>query len=371
MLKVVEITGEPFLFGGQEQFIMNLVQYMNRQDLVIDVLTPYQCENQSFQHLIEKKGGQVTALDLPFAPGKSRKFLFREVYEALKGKKYDIAHIHSGSVSALAYLSKAARAAGIKRILVHSHCTGEKTLKHAAAKAIFGNVIKKNATDYLACSYQAGEMKYPARIVRERLIVIHNGIPVSKFQYNADIRVQVRNRLEIGDNTFVVGHVGRFSYQKNHSFLIKVFNDFRNEIKDSCLLLVGDGELLADVQEQIKRLNLEKRVVIVGNVNNPEDYYQAMDLFLFPSFFEGLGYVMLEAQAAGLPCIASDAVPESVILSERAYRLSLNDKDQWIQKMKENMRAIRMDSRKILKEAGYDIDYTIKQIESLYQIHKE
>ena len=175
-MRIIEITGEPILHGGQERFIASLVQEIGGEGCRMDVLTPYECDNEAFRGLVQEKGGEVTALELPFQPGKSRKLLLKPALDFLRGKGYDIAHIHSGSVSGMAYLAQAAKRAGIRRIIVHSHSTGYPSLKHEAIRFLFGLRMKGCVTDYLACSEKAGKVKYLPSVVRNRLAVIPNGI---------------------------------------------------------------------------------------------------------------------------------------------------------------------------------------------------
>ena len=370
MAKVIEILGEPVQHGGQEKFLEYILSYMDSNKYRIDVLTPYFCDNTVFSNLVESRGGRIIEFHQDFNPGQSRYTIYRPLLEFLQKENYDVAHIHSGSVSVLALGAKAAKKAGIKKILVHSHCTGNKNLKHALVKLIYGKIIQHNATDFLACSYQAGEMKYPQSVLKNKLVVVANGIEIEKYKLNKEIRMKQRDLLGIPQDAFVIGHVGRFSYQKNHQFLIDVFNEIQKIIPNSYLLLVGEGELMEQIKDQVHFYNLDNKVIFTGSVDNVQDHYQAMDVFLFPSNFEGLGYVLLEAQAAGLPCIASTAVPEDVILSEVAIAIDLAEKKEWVQKAIEYRNAKCVNNDEAIRNAGYDINHTITQIKAIYSREK-
>lgn len=366
ILRVLEITGEPILHGGQEKFIQNLIENIDHSNLIIDVLTPYYCENDAFVQTVKNGGGTCYELKLPFLPGKSRHSLMTPIYEFLKRNYYDAVHVHSGSTSVLAYGAKAARRAGIKNIVVHSHVTGITSLKQKMVRFVMGNVVAMNATSFLACSYEAGVAKYPDRIVKNKFKVINNGVNIDKYQYDRMKRNLIRNKYNINDNEYVIGHVGRFSEQKNHEYLISLFDEVHKQISNSRLLLVGDGELKQEIVLNVKKMGLEDSVVFAGNVDNAEDYYQAMDVFVLPSKWEGLPFVIVEAQAAGLPCLVSACTPEAACMSSGMKRLSLEDFTSWIDECIGMRDTDREDNSEKIRLAGYDIRVTAKQIRNLY-----
>lgn len=365
-IRIIEITGEPILHGGQEKFLSNLIEKIDYSGIDIDVLTPYVCDNTFFRELVQSKGGKVFELNLKFNPGKSRRLLFKPILSFLKDNKYDVVHVHSGSISVLAYVALASKKAGVKKVVVHSHSTGVPSLKHSFIRFFFGFIIKNNATDFLACSKDAGIMKYPRGIVDNNLIVIKNGIDIGSYKYDPDKRESKRRELGIGEDVFVIGHVGRFSHEKNHEFLIKLFFEFHNNNPNSMLLLVGDGELINIIKENVRQLNLNKSVVFTGNVDNVQDYYQAMNIFLLPSLYEGLPYVTLEAQANGMPCVLSTGVPEDAVISDCVTRLSLDDIQLWYDTILKYDDNEPIDNTDKIKMAGYDIVSTAEQVKKIY-----
>ena len=366
MIRVIEITGEPLLHGGQERFITNLLENIDYTDLNIDVLTPYISDNAYFTELVESEGGRVSELNLDFNPGASRRLLLEPITDFLRDKRYDAAHIHSGSVSALAYMALAAKRAGIKKIIVHSHSTGVPSLKHTFIRFVFGFILKACATDFLACSAEAGRMKYPQSVTKNRLKVIKNGINIEDYKRNDAIRKVVRNSLGIGEGCFVIGHVGRFSKEKNHSFIIDLFADVREKIPDSALLLLGDGELFDEIKEKTERLALSDRVFFTGNVDNVQDYYQIMDLFILPSLYEGFSFVTLEAQASGLPCLVSTGVPTDVIIGNNTERIDLDNYSEWLNKTIAYRGVGFEDNYEKIISSGFDIKVTADIIRALY-----
>ncbi len=310
--------------------------------------------------------GNIYELGLTFRPGQSRKLLYEPVKRFLNDHSYDVVHVHSGSISVLAYVAKAARSAGINKVIVHSHATGIPSIKHKAIRFLFGFMLRTNATDFLACSIEAGKMKFPHDIVKHKLVVIKNGINIANFRFCSSKRKMIRKTLGIAEDTFVLGHVGRFSKEKNHNFLIEVFDKVHEQIPNSKLLLVGAGELANDIRAKVKELGLKESVIFTGNVDNVQDYYQAMNVFLLPSIYEGLSFVTLEAQATGIPCVISTGVPEAAKIAKNVYRMDLADKQGWINNVINLKNEHPLDNSVAIHQAGYDIKDTSKQIRTLY-----
>ena len=363
-MNILEITGEPILHGGQENFIYNILENINNTSFNIDVLTPYYCDNNRFKALISEKKGKVYELNLDFRPWKSRKLICKPVLEFLKKKNYDLIHIHSGSISVLAYEAQAAQKAGIKKIIVHSHSTGEKGLKHTMIQTAFSPLLKKYPTHYLACNKEAGEMKFP-KSVQPKVQIIKNGINLNRFTRNQDIGNELRAKYGIPKDAFVVGHIGRFTIEKNHSFLIDCFESINRKIYDSYLVLVGEGELQAEMKAKAKKLGLNDKVIFTGVVDNPYDYYNVFNYFVLPSIYEGFPFVTLEAQANGLPCLISTGVPETVMLTKYVKRLDLNT-EKWAEFLVNNSSSGIQDNMDCLKEQGFDIAESAKIIERIY-----
>lgn len=369
MIKVLEVFGEPISNGGQESFVINVIQNMDRSGMQIDLLTPYYCDNANYQAAVQRWNGRVFELGLSFAPGKSRKKLLAAVYQFLKKNRYDVVHVHSGSISVLAYVSLAARLAGVQKIIVHSHCAGEKkTLKHCIIKTAAAPMLSLCPMKHCACSTVAGEYKYPSWIVKHRMKLIKNGVDLDVFRYDAERSAEMRRELGISKNTWVVGHVGRFSSQKNHSFLIKVFAALHQRNTDSVLLLIGNGDLMPEAQRQVHQMGLDSSVIFVGNVSNVWDYMQVMDVFVLPSKFEGLPIVMVEAQAAGVAVVASDAVTKETGLVDQVRFISLDAPlDDWVSAVENAASTPRFDEAERIRSKGFDIHSTAAEVRMLYK----
>lgn len=366
-MNILEITGEPIGTGGQEMFIINVLRHINMKDLKIDLLTPYYCENEIYREEVVNKGGQVYCIGLPFAPGGFRWNIMKPLNRFLKVNRYDVVHIHSGSTSMLMLCSLVARWNGIKKIIVHSHCTGYvKSMKYYLLKMLTYPVLRFIPSDYCACSVEAGMWKFPMRIVKTKLQVVKNGIDLTKFHMNNEKRMEYRSLLNIADGTIVIGHVGRFSFVKNQEFLIEVLSLVKQQNIDVKLMLIGTGETLHEIRDLVKAKDLENEVLFVGAIPNVYDYMQAMDVFAFPSRWEGLGIVGIEAQAVGLPVIASDVIPKEMKLVDSVSFLSLNCPEKWADCMVKTAFHIRRDSIEIIKNQGYDIINTAEVVRAIY-----
>lgn len=365
-MRVAEITAEPIVHGGQERFILNLLKHITARDIEIDVVAPYFCNNKNFEETLTARGGKLIKLGLDFAPGKSRKNLLKPVSNVLREGGYDVAHIHSGSISALAYCALAAHRAGCRQILVHSHCTGILSLKHSMIRIAFAPLLKLFPTNWLACSRKAGEDKFPRSIVNKKLIVIKNGIELEQFQRDNELGQKVRKELGIARDAFVIGHVGHFSPQKNHSFLIDVFAEVHARKPESCLVLVGEGALKKMIADRVDALGLKHCVYFIGVTDNVSSYYNAMDCFAFPSLFEGLSYVLVEAQANGLPCLMSEGLTDEAVFNSNIIKLSLQ-KELWIEKLLKAESFDRIEDQNAIVKAGFSARETAKTVETLYR----
>ena len=365
-MKVLEVFGEPISHGGQESFVFNVLQHMDLSDLEIDVLTPYHCDNEHYRKILEDLNGHLYALDIPFTPGKSRGNIFVPLKSFLQEKDYDVVHIHSGSISILALAALAAKICKIKTIVVHSHCAGErKTIKYRLTKAAMTPLLDRCPTDYCACSVEAGKWKYSTKIIK-KLVVLKNGVDLDKFCFSEKTRKQMRMDLGLDNEDFVIGHVGRFSYQKNQEYIIDLLKLIKPIIPRSKVLFIGSGETMEQIKLIVKENGQEDDVLFVGNVNNVQDYLQTMDLFVLPSRYEGLPIVGVEAQAAGLHVITSTNVSKEMDITSQVEFIPLENIEKWVNAIEENRNGIRMNTRARIIQAGYDINTTAIELKKIY-----
>lgn len=367
-MRVLEVFGEPVASGGQESFIFNVLKNIDRTDLVLDFFTPYFCSNEEYLQLIEVCGGKLICAGLPFLPGKSRRNIIQPLRECLSRSRYDAVHIHSGSTTVLAYGAYAAHLCRVPNIIVHSHCTNIDNLKYRLTKRYAAYFFRRYPTAFCACSYEAGEAKFPPHILREQLQVINNGIDLDRFAFRQDVRAEYRRKLEIGESAILVGHVGRFSEQKNHRFDLEILRELKHLSPGTefQLLWIGEGELDAELRRLTKETGLEDSIIFQGVVSNVNDYLQAMDVFILPSLFEGLGIVGVEAQAAGLPVFASNSVPKALGLTESVRFLPLDSAELWARQILDNCHERKPENTQALASKGYSIRDTAAAVRALY-----
>lgn len=370
MRRILEFTGEPIGTGGQEMFIVNMLRHI-KGDFCIDWLTPYDCTNSLYRSEIEGRGGEVSCFGLPFNPGGLRFNILMPLYKNLKRKKYDVIHIHSGSMLVLAGASLVARLAGVEKIIVHSHSTGfKKDLRYRLLKIFSSVFLSFCPTDYCACSKIAGEWKFPQRVVDQKMIILKNGIDLKKFSPNVVKRNEIRKSLGVGNDVCLLGHVGRFSYVKNQDFLISIMCRLKKHCHSKWkLLLVGEGETLDKCIDLVKFNDLTNDIFFVGWKSNVFDYMQAMDMFLFPSRWEGLGMVAMEAQAVGVPVIASNKVPEEMKIVKDVFFLPIEDnEEEWVNKIKEitEKKGTICNNVETMKSNGYDVEDAAIILQKLY-----
>ena len=355
-------------FGGIESFLFNHYQYMDTERVRFDFLT----QNRALKDAEQYRNFQYEVHLLPTTADKNRDLFVRQVREIF-GNHYDVLHLNNCFWTGF-LLEELAREAGIRKVIVHSHSTfidepdakrrEELYRRHEEVKKAFSTEL---ATDFWACSQMAADWLFGPQIPGDRIRIIKNAIEVEKYRFDAEKRAQLRKELNLED-ALVLGTSGRLSYQKNHSFLIDVFSKFHQNHPKSKLLITGDGELREDLAKQVSGSHLEKDVLLLGWKNNVEDYLQAMDLFLLPSRFEGLGIAAVEAAASGLPCIVSDQVPKDVAFAENIWHRPL-DAAVWTCAL-EQLAAQPCDREsgcETVRMAGYDIRQQARVLEDLYR----
>lgn len=367
-MRVLEAFGEPISYGGQESFVMNVLENMDREGIITDLLSPYFCDNSGIEEKIRLWGGEVYALGCSFNPGKLRNNTASPIRSFLKDHHYDVIHIHSGSNSMLAILARLASEAGIPKIIVHSHCTGKAGPKHFASKIITGRALKKYPSVYCSCSREAGEWRFPRRICQSELNIINNGIDVERFRYDEAVRNEMRSGLGLDKNTFLIGCVGRLAYQKNQGFLLEVLHSIvknGTDGQDRRLIFIGDGEDRSMLEEKAADLGIRDKVIFTGAVANVQDYLQALDLAAMPSRYEGLAIAVIEEQASGLEILVSEAIPESAAVTDGITFLPAGDKHLWAQAiLKEHGRHPEQADQ--VAANGYSIRETASIVRKLY-----
>lgn len=309
---------------------MNLYNNVDRKKVQFDfVVTPE--ERKGLYEQVEKLGGRVFVC--PQYTGKNH-FAYCKWWDSFfkEHPEYHVIHGHVRSTASI-YL-KIAKKNGLVTI-AHSHSTSNGSGISAIVKDMLQLTIRHTADYLFACSDKAGRWLYGEKATEQpNYRMIPNGVDLKRFAFCEKKRQQMRQKLGIAEDTFVLGHIGRITVPKNHQFLVELFAEYHKENPNSKLLLVGDGELFETVQQQCTELGIQEAVIMVGSKTNTEDYYQAMDVFVFPSLWEGLGIVAIEAQANGLPCLVSENVPREAVLTENTKVLSLQSRGEWLDELK-------------------------------------
>ena len=284
-IRIAQIMGK-WLGGGVESVVMNYYRHMDRTKIQFDFICDEDSTNIPYEE-IEKMGGKVILIP-PYQ--KVIKY-HKELKKILKNGNYKIVHSHINTLSVFSLF--AAKCAGVPVRIAHSHSTtNKKEFKKNIMKQILRPFSKLFATDYMCCSELAGRWLFGNKEYdKGKVYLLNNAIDVDKFKFDENIRNAKRQELNIDDNTLVIGHVGRFVEQKNHRFLIDVFNEVHKQKSNSVLLLVGQGPLMHEIKEKVKKLGLENYVLFLGQRNDTNELYQAMDLFVLPSLYEGLPVV--------------------------------------------------------------------------------
>lgn len=360
-IRVAQIIGK-WLGGGVESVVMNYYRYIDRNEIQFDFICDEDSTNIPYEE-IEKMGGKVILIP-PYQ--KIIKY-HKKLKQVLKDGNYKIVHSHINALSVFSLF--AAKCAGVPVRIAHSHSTSnKKEWKKNIIKNILRPFSRVFATDYMCCSELAGRWLFGNKeFDKGNVYILNNAIDVEKFKYDENVRKEVRKELEIDENTLVIGHVGRFVEQKNHRFLIDIFNEVHKENTNSILLLIGQGPLMAEIKDKVKKLGIEKSVIFLGQRNDANRLYQAMDVFVLPSLYEGLGIVLVEAQSAGLLCICSTNVPREANITNSVKFLKLDKILKWKEEILDvKIINTRKSNVKLIKEHMYDISCESSKLKDLY-----
>lgn len=362
-IKVAQIVGK-WVGGGVESVIMNYYRHIDRTKVQFDFICDLDSTDIPYKE-IENLGGRVILV-----PPYQKIFQYiKELKKVLKENNYKIVHSHINALSVFPLF--AAKLAGVPVRIAHSHSTSnKKEWKKNLIKNILRPFSKVFATDYMCCSEHAGRWLFGNKEYdKGSVYILNNAIDLNIFKYNKKIRKAKRNEIGISNNTKVIGHVGRFVEQKNHTFIIDVFNEVHKEDNNTILLLAGQGPLEPKIKEKVIELGLEESVKFLGQRNDIEDLYQAFDIFLFPSIYEGLGLVLIEAQSSGLNCVASTEVPSKAKITNLLTFLDLDGNfNEWTNTIIKLMK--RKNSRKIKRKKfankGFDINTEASKLLNKY-----
>ncbi len=357
--KRILIYGMTSVIGGLERYLINFLQNIDSTKYEIDLLLKKDIIGTNATEINGYYHKKYIFPHPNFFKHPIKTFMFCK--KIAEEKNYDIVYfniINAGFILCALPFKLFSKT----KIYIHSHNDNDenKIFTHYIFRPLLNTITDKK----FACSISAARWMYGK--VQKNVILINNAIDLSIFKTDNKVRNKIRKKLKVEDK-FVIGHVGRFCYQKNQEFLIDMYYELQKEVHNTKLLLIGTGDLESEIKKKVINLKLNDKVIFFGTTDKVNEYFNAMDLFVLPSRFEGLGIVAIEAQAIGLPCLLSNKVPNEAKITNITEFLPF-DKDIWKKKIINIMnKDIKIKNRKAeIIKAGYDLETEIKRIEKYF-----
>lgn len=358
----IAIVGLSSNIGGVETFIINIYRKLKEDGHTFYFLTTE--ESICFENEIINNGDYILKYCARRTNVRKSK---QDLQQIFKNYTFDLFWQNSCSLSSIQEI-KMAYKFNVPCRIIHSH--NSKNMKSALTLTLHSInklFIHKYITQSFACSLVAAEWMFPSKVSKYTYI-FHNSIDAAKFTYNKEKCEEIKKKFNL-ETSFVIGHVGRFHFQKNHIFLLEVFSCFIKKYPNSKLILCGDGELREKIVKIINHYDLQDNVILLGNKSEMADIYPMFDAILFPSLFEGLPFVLVEAQAAGIPCLISDSISKEVEITDLIEYESLNsDATVWADRLYATLLKNKKNTFGEIKKAGYDVNSNCYE---LYKILKE
>ena len=360
MIRILHIISSLEYGGGVQMMLKNYYQCFDKEQFRFDFVV-HGSEKGALEDFFGTYGSEiyhVTPRRVSFFKN------HKEIKEIIKNGNYDIVHNHQDYHGA--YSLHIAKIYRVKERICHTHITQQpKKLVYKIIKKISVKSLIKNATHFLGCSEAAVNCLLGSYSDKINSDVIKNAIDISRYRYSAQTRNNMRKSLNLNDE-YLVGHVGRFEYVKNHDFIIDMFSEFKKRMPCAKLLLVGDGSLFDTIKPKAENLGLLDDVIFTGVRTDVPELLNAIDVMILPSFTEGLGMAVIEAQAVDLPCVCSKGVPTSTNLSGKVKYLSY-DMDKWCEALVEFRNNDRSKVNDLLIKNGYDIHTEAEKLMNFYR----
>ena len=369
-MRILHLYADPSLTHGAAVFEYRIAQQLKDDGIYFDYLFSKKMQPEDAARYAQN-GSRVFDLGVD----EKLNLIVHEIkaniayYKFFKSHDYKIVYADTENALRALHLLMA-RLAGVPVRVLHSHNTQLQTrsrVSHLIAR-VLRHFFRFSATHYFACSDLAAEWLFPPSVCKKKNYkILQNGVDLKQFLFNPEIRSELRAKLSISENQLLLGHVGRFMPQKNHSFLLEIFASVAEKKPDTRLMLIGSGVHQADAEKKAAELGITDKVLFIGSVENVSDYLQAMDLFVMPSLFEGLPVTGIEAQAAGLPCIFSDTITRELAITDLAEYLPINSIDPWVERIcRADASLPRKNAEDQIIRAGYSIDHTAAQLREFY-----
>lgn len=357
-MRVLVIETTLYGYDGITSVITNYYMYQDHRRVQMDLVT-INSISESFKAELDKNNSKNYVL--PYRNQNPVKYLVH-LMRIIRNGNYQIVHTH-GCSATMAVEMLAAKIMGVKVRISHSHNI---TCDHKKIDKLLRPIFDICCNVRFACGKEAGKWLFGSK----KFYIISNGIDVEKYQYNEEVRKEMRIKYGL-ESYFVIGHVGRFSVQKNHEKLIDIFEKISVRYSNTKLVLIGDGELKSKIEESTKARNLN--VHFVGNSDEVNKWLQAIDMIIFPSLFEGLPLGLVEAQAAGLPCILSNVISADIKITDLVEFVDIEGSpDKWVEVVSRNRdkynRSVRVDTvKEQICQAHFDIRTNCKDLANKYE----
>ena len=364
MMKKILIVIGNLCIGGAEKVAYDIGHYRDKKKFECHYLV-FGDDIGEYEEQLFADGCKIIHMPLPKT---DYRLFLKNLNMLMQKENYDIVHSHtmfnSGLVMSMAKKQK------VPCRISHSHsiCSSKnEKLSQKIYEKVMRWIINRYSTQYAACGKDAGIWLFGKKKFEKSGILVYNGIDTEKFKYNEKSRNTIREELQLSDK-FVIGHVGHLASVKNQQFLLKLMPKIIKINPEARLLLLGEGEDRPKLESKIYEYGIEDYVIMTGNVMNVHEYLSAMDVFVFPSLYEGMPLSIIEVQSNGLPCIISDAVPEDVFLTDLLVKLSLQaNESEWIDEILKASRNTPEKYSGIMLKTGFDTQMMIDKIYDLYE----
>lgn len=354
VLQIVTYMGR----GGLETILMNYYRYIDRSKVQFDFLVHRDFEADYDKEILEL-GGRIYHVSRLVPWSKSYRNELKNFFKT--HPEYKIVHVHQDCLSSVAL--QCAKECGIPVRIAHSHNSNQdKNIKYLF-KRYYMRKIPETATDLFACGKAAGDWMFGGKTYW----FLPNAIATEKYIYEEEKSKKIKREFGLEEN-IIIGHIGRFNPQKNHEFLVDIFEKCIEKNRKVTLMLAGDGEGRKEIENKVKRQGLQDNVLFMGVRKDIPELLQAMDVFVFPSLYEGLPVTMIETQAAGVPAVISDRVSEECIITEGLVKVERleNTPEQWAEEILKQAKINKSDRSEEIKKAKYDVETTAKWLEEYY-----
>lgn len=350
--------------AGIETMLMNYYRNIDRTKVQFDFLAN-KSKKGAYDEEIKKMGGRIF-----ISPGLNpfKWFKYQKMVQKLlvDNPEIKVVHSHNGALSLQAQI--AAQKSKIKNRIVHVHGTKIDFNLKLPLKLLYKTQLKRVSNKYWGCGLEAIKYYFGKKVIDDKnYLIVRNAIEEDRFIFNQEKRDEIRKKYNI-ESKFVIGNVARFMKQKNHTFTLELFKRIHDLNSEAVLMLLGDGELLDSMKEKAKKLGIYESVMFMGNVSNVNEMYQAMDIFILPSLFEGLPVVGIEAQAAGLKCVMSNTITKEVAITDNITFIGLKDSiEKWAMAILSCKNYERKNMKQEIINAGYSIKTESGKLQEIYE----